>query len=82
MSDESFDETMIVPKLDPPAVEAPPTRKLVEQYAPVRPRSHSLLWFFGAVVLTIGFLTPLEQLDQRQLERALAARTLMHALGQ
>lgn len=82
MSDESLLQTMIVPKLDPPSAEAPPARKLVGQYAPARPRSHALLWFVGAVVLALGFLQPLERIDQRQLRLSASAEALLRSLGQ
>lgn len=81
MRDESFLETMIVPKLEAPPVEPPPTRRLVVQYAPVRPQSHPLLWLVGAVVLAIGFLQPLERIDQRQLRLSASAQALLRSLG-
>jgi hypothetical protein len=81
MSDERLLETMIVAKLDPPSVERPPTRKLVVQYAPARPSSSALLWFLGAVILAIGFLQPLERIDQRQLRLSSSAQALLRLLG-
>lgn len=70
MRDEAFDCTLIVPKLEPP-----PTRKLVVQFAPRRETAYPWLWFVGAIVLALGFLQPLERVDQGQLERAESAQT-------
>ena len=66
----------IVPRLEPP-----PTRKLVLQFAPAPRRRASLWpWLVGAVVLALGFLQPLERIEQGQLERASSAQALVRSL--
>lgn len=78
MLDDSFDATLIVPKLEPP-----PTRKLVVQFAaPARRRQSLWPWVVGAIVLALGALQPLERIDRHQLERAESAQAVLRSLAQ
>lgn len=80
MSDASFDETMIVPKLEPP-----PTRKLAVQFAARRQTARLWPWLVGATVLSIviaiGVLRPFSA-SQRQLELESSAQAVLRSLGQ